>query len=352
MVALHDYTGVIHFHSEYSYDGRAPLREILKAARQNGIDFLMLTDHSCLTAKENGMEGWHDNVLLIVGQEIAPRCNHYLAFGLDRPIKVDENQEVIPQNIIDTVNRRGGIGFIAHPDHEGTEVFHVKHFPWLDWNVFNYTGMGIWDFMTDWQSSLINYPVALMSYFFPAFFLRGPRKITLDRWDSLNRRLKIVGIGELDNHDTPRKVLFLTLSVFPFKRAFRFVRTHIVSEEPFSGSADRDVSIVLNALKLGRAYFAMEYFQRASGFRFHLSDGDNVATMGDSFTLKKRAVASIRVPVSSRIRLIKDGFACWEGEAVQVRIPAETVGVYRIEVFLKAWGKYRPWIFSNPIYVQ
>ncbi len=352
MLALNDYTGIIHFHSEYSYDGRVPLQDILGAARKNGIDFLMLTDHSCLTAKENGMEGWHDNVLLIVGQEITPRFNHYLAFGIDHPIEVEENQEISPQNYIDEVSQRGGVGFIAHPDHEGTEMFHVKHFPWTDWNVLNYTGIGIWDFMTDWQSSLSNYPVAVMSYLFPAFFLRGPRKITLDRWDSLNRQLKIVGIGELDNHDTPRKVFFLMLSVFPFKRAFRFVRTHVVTEEPFSGDADEDVAIILNALRRGRVYVAMEYFREAAGFQFVLSDGDDVATMGDTFALRTSAVASIRVPVSARIRLIKDGHPCWEGEAAHADVSVVTKGVYRVEASLKTWGKFRPWIYSNPIYVR
>ncbi len=352
MLQLYDYTGIIHFHSEYSYDGRVPIRDILDDASKSGIDFLMLTDHSCLTAKEKGLEGWHKNVLLIVGQEIAPRFNHYLAFGLDRPIEVDEDEEITPQDIIDEVDRHGGIGFIAHPDHEGTEMFHVKHFPWTDWNVVNYTGIGIWDFMTDWQSSLINYPVALMSYLFPAFFLRGPRQVTLDRWDALNRQSKIVGIGELDNHDTPKKVLSLTLSVFPFKRAFRFVRTHVLTEEPLSGIADKDVSVILRALKRGRAYIAMEYFQEASGFQFLLSDGDTVATMGDSFTLKDKAVVSIRIPISARIRLIKDGRPCWENETAHAEVSIMSKGTYRVESFLKTWGKFRPWIFSNPIYVR
>jgi hypothetical protein len=26
-------------------------------------------------------------------------------------------------------------------------------------------------------------------------------------------------------------------------------------------------------------------------------------------------------------------------------------GVYRVEAYLRVLGKYRPWIFSNPIYV-
>ena len=29
----------------------------------------------------------------------------------------------------------GGFGFIAHPDHEGTAMFHVKHYEWQKWKV-------------------------------------------------------------------------------------------------------------------------------------------------------------------------------------------------------------------------
>jgi len=42
---LYDYAGAIHFHSNYSFDGRSSISEILEAAGENGLDFLMLTDH-------------------------------------------------------------------------------------------------------------------------------------------------------------------------------------------------------------------------------------------------------------------------------------------------------------------
>ena len=187
MPNFYDYTGIIHSHSAYSFDGRAPIGEILEAARINGIDFVMLTDHSNLRAKEEGFEGWHGDTLLIVGQEIAPRFNHYLAFQIDTPVVIAEDEpDSDPQAYVDEVLARGGMGFIAHPDHEGTELFHVKHYPWLDWSVTGYTGIGIWDFMTDWQNTLRGYPRSILSFLFPAFFLTGPRKVTLERWDRLN----------------------------------------------------------------------------------------------------------------------------------------------------------------------
>ena len=96
---LFDYAGAIHFHSSFSFDGRSPLATILRAANKNGLAFLMLTDHDHLWDRDEGWERWHNNTLLIVGQEISP------------------------QKYMDEVNAQGGFGLIAHPDHEGAKRF-------------------------------------------------------------------------------------------------------------------------------------------------------------------------------------------------------------------------------------
>lgn len=352
MLTLYDYAGVIHFHSEYSHDGRVSVSEIVRAAHGSEIDFLMLTDHSCLNAKTEGREGWNGDVLLMVGQEIAPRFNHYIAFGTNTPIVVGEEDRIHPQDYIDRINNEGGIGFICHPDHEGTEMFHVKHFPWVEWNVSGYSGMGIWDFMTDWQSSLTSYPRAILSYLCPALFLRGPRQVTLARWDTLNGLSRVVGIGELDNHDTPKRFCGLNLSVFPFARAFRFIRTHIVTDAPLRKNSQEDIEILLTALSRGRAYVALEYFRKARGFSFLLSDGEGTATMGDEFLLKGQATVHVAIPEKGKISLIKNGATMRQVTGRILEAPITENGNYRVEVYLKKCGRYRPWIFSNPIYVR
>jgi len=350
---LYDYTGVIHFHSSYSFDGRVSIEEIVKTAGENGIDFLMLTDHSTLGARKDGLEGWNGGILLVVGQEISPRFNHYLAFGIDEELIVDENDtEYRPQVCIDRVNMLGGIGFIAHPDHEGAEMFHVKHFPWKDWSVSGYTGMGVWDFMTDWQSTLKSLPDALVAYLFPAYVLKGPRDITLKRWDHLNKDGRIVGIGELDNHNTPRKILGMTVGIFPFRKAFRFIRTHLLLDNPLKGEAEEDMGALLSALKRGRAYIAMEYFRDAKGFSVSLSDPNREGTMGDEFYLKGEALLDVKIPERGRIRVVRDGDLFAETIDKDITCKISRKGVYRAESYLKVRGKYRPWIFSNPIYVR
>jgi len=327
---------------------------LLKAAVETGIEFLLVTDHSTLGGEEGGgQEGWNGDLLLIVGQEISPRFNHYLAFGINEEIVVDQNStHISPQDYIDRVNALGGIGFIAHPDHGGSEKFHVKHFPWQDWSVSGYTGMGVWDFMTDWQSTLKGLPSALIAYFLPAYVLKGPMDITLKRWDRLNKKGRVVGIGELDNHDTPRKILGITVGVFSFKRAFRFIRTHLLLDNPLSGDAEEDTNALLGALRNGRTYMAMEYFREAKGFLLSISDHNREATMGDEFQLKGEALLEVKLPESGVIRVIHDGCVHKEAVGRDIRCGISQRGVYRVEVLLKVRGKYRPWIFSNPVYVR
>jgi len=172
-MSLYDYTGVIHLHSSFSFDGHTPMEQIIHSAQNNGVDFLMLTDHDHLRARDEGWEGWQGRTLVIVGEEIAPRFNHYLAFNIKEPIvHFDDAEGKNPQKYIDAVKNQGGLGFIAHPDHEGTALFHVKHYCWNDWNINGYSGIGVWDFMTDWQSSLRGYFSGLLSFLFPAYFLQ------------------------------------------------------------------------------------------------------------------------------------------------------------------------------------
>ena len=243
-------------------------------------------------------------------------------------------QEISPQFYIDWVRSKGGLGFIAHPDHEGALRFHVKQHPWNDWSVTGYTGIGIWDFMTDCQSRLKGYPSALLSYYFPAYRLCGPKKETLERWDELNRTRKVVGIGELDNHETVKKLLGIQFHIFPFSEAFRFIRTHILTEAEFLKEDELDRGIILSALRRGRAYVALEYFENAKGFSFVIMDESEVATMGDEFLLDELAIVQIGLPAKGKIRLIKDGKLFREAVGRELTCGIDEPGIYRVEVYL------------------
>lgn len=349
----YDCTGVIHLHSAYSFDGRAAIGEITAAARRRGIHFLILTDHSTLAARSDGLEGYHQGVLLLVGEEIAPRFNHYLAFGHRQAIaQAGIAADVPPQQTIDAVRAQGGIGFIAHPDHRGTARFHVKHYPWRDWSTHGYTGLGIWDFMTDWQLGLTGYWSALGAYLCPALGLRGPLPETLARWDRLTQERRVVGIGELDNHDTTRRWLGIGIRVFSFRRVMGLICTHLLTATPLSGNSQEDIPLLLEALESGRAYVSLDRLRPATGFSMTLREGERAATMGEGFLMEKSAELQVLLPSQARISVVRNGAPFLEARGNELRVAIREPGVYRVEVRLQIWGRLRPWIFSNPLYVE
>lgn len=327
---MFDYCGAIHIHSFYSFDGYRKPKEIIEAANRCGLDFIVITDHFSIEAKK--YEGWHKNTLVVAAEEISPRYNHYLAFDIKNAVITDK-QEKNPQKYIDEVNRQGGYGFIAHPDHEGNKKFDIKSYRWNDWSIKNYTGFCIWDLQTDFQETLKNYPTALLSYLFPAYVLKGPKKETLKRWDALNQKEKKYGIGEIDNHESIRKYLGIKFKIFPFDFAFRTIRTHITIDEPFSKN-DSDVEKIHSALKNGKSFVSNDYFSNAMGFQFY-SENDKII---------------VRTSRKAKIKIIKNGDLFAESFSDTAVVKTEGSGIYRCECYLKKFG-FRPWIFSNPIFV-
>jgi len=194
--------------------------------------------------------------------------------------------------------------------------------------------------MTDWQNNLSGYLRAILSYAFPAFFLRGPSPRTLARWDLLTREYRVVGIGELDNHDTLKRFMGLNLSVFPYARIFRLIRTHILTTDPLSGNSRDDITTLFDALRNGRVYVALDYYRSSSGFSLLLAEEGRYATMGDEFDLHRSAELKVSVPYQGCISIIRNGTLFHQATGKGLSVIICEPGVYRIEVSLKVLGHY------------
>ena len=96
---MRDLACVIHVHSTWS-DGTGTVPQIMRAAAKAGVDVVLLTDHDTLAARDHGQEGWHGDVLLLVGEEVTPHDNHYLAFGIDEVIRKN-GRSPAPRPILD-----------------------------------------------------------------------------------------------------------------------------------------------------------------------------------------------------------------------------------------------------------
>jgi len=347
-----DYSGCIHFHSAYSYDARVPLARILEAGSRVGLDYAIVTDHFRLDARQEGQEGYHRNLLLIVGEEISPRYNHYLALGIKKPIVVWKT-ETDAQRIIDEVNAQGGFGFMAHPDHAGAPLVGSRANPWIRWDVHGFAGLGIWDLMSDWNSALSSPWGTLYACLRPAFALKGPSAAALARWDELAQKGHCVAIGEIDNHGHRRSFFGFTREIFPFEFAFRTIRTHVLLEKPLTKNAEEDRRAILAALKGGQSYVSLDFWKDPTGFSFAIYDDKNRAWPGGEFVRNGQAILEAKLPSPGRIGLIRNGrLVKEEHRRAVLQWDIDIPGVYRIEAQQTVAGRFRPWIYSNPIWVR
>jgi hypothetical protein len=142
------------------------------------------------------------------------------------------------------------------------------------------------------------------------------------------------------------------IDVDPYYRSFRNVSTHLLAKELTEAS-------LRDALRSGRAYVAHEWLCDATGFRFEVVEGSGrqgedkvVARLGDETKFVVNVVLRARLPAPCRIQFFRDGqlIATEEGRELAHRL--EQPGVYRCEASFRVNGEFRPWIYSNPIYLR
>jgi hypothetical protein len=229
----------------------------------------------------------------------------------------------------------------------------VQAYTWNDWSVRGFTGVSVWDLMTDWQERLSSYPSACLAYLFPAWSLTGPKKETLQRWDAMNATGRVAGYGEVDNHDARKRVFGREFRIFPFEVAFSTIRTHILVEESLSADGEAACRQVYDAIRGCRLYMAQERWRSAKGFSFTVSGKNGAASTGGDYRAAGTPfTVEVTVPEAGTIRLVRDGRTVAETAGKILRTTVGDAGVYRTEVRRKVLGRDKPWIYSNPVWVH
>ncbi len=345
----YEYVGNIHIHTVHS-DGSGTFQDIVQAARRAGLDFVVVTDHNVLTKEE---EGYRDGLLVLVGQEVhdpnrKPEANHLLCLGVKEDVS---HLAADPQQVIDAVNAQGGVTFLAHPIERSSPLV-PKTFPWVDWRVRGFTGIELWNYMSSFREFAVNYAVGLIFSFLPQAFPEGPLPEVLSLWDDLLVEDKVVAIGGSDAHGKTYRAGPIRRRIFPYDFLFRAVNTHILVPEPFSGDATHDAALVYDALRQGHAWVAYDLIGDTRHFRFWATFKGGRAIMGDDVSLAGEPILHAITPERARFLLRKDGEVVHDRVGRTMTYTVREAGVYRLEVWKRAWGKERGWIFANPIYVR
>ncbi len=349
---MHDLACVVHLHSLYS-DGTGTVPEIAQAARRAGVDVVMLTDHDTLEAKRQGEEGWHDGVLVLVGEEVTPpHGNHTLAFGIEREIA---HRGLSGAEIAAAIRAAGGLSIAAHPFSHGSERFKRagKGIPHDGLESEDLDAIELWSFVTDTAETLTSVPEALRFIATPNRVLEHPPERNLRSWDALGRNRRLVAIGGLDAHQIGKRIgPVVPLRLMSYKRSFRQLRTHVLCEHGPSGDLEADAASIYAALREGRCYLAVDALAPARGFRFEAVErGETVVPMGGEVAAGRFTLRA-HTPLPARLRLLRDGVEVAATVGTDIEHEAETAGVYRVEARRRAHGRERTWIVSNPIYLR
>jgi hypothetical protein len=347
---MQDLSCVVHLHSLYS-DGTGTVSEIARAAARNDLDVVLLTDHDTLEARQRGEEGWHDGVLVLVGQEVSPiGRNHYLAFDLEEEI---DHHGLDAAGICAAVREAGGFGFAAHPFSRGSERFkRASGMPFEDLDCDALHGIELWSLVTDTAERLPSLRAALRFIAAPRRFVDHPPSENLRQWDRLCQVRRAVAIGGVDAHQFGKRIgPFVPLRLMSYRRSFGLLRTHVLAAEPLSGELRRDRELVYGALREGRCYLAMDSVAPAAGFSFFAEGPAGRVEMGAEATAGDWTLRA-EAAFDARWRLLRDGELLEQASGPRVTAAAGEAGVYRVEAYRDAHGAERTWILSNPIYLR
>lgn len=321
--------GVIHVHSTYS-DGTLPVEGIARIAEQQGLDYVILTDHDTLQGRRDGKEGLHGKTLVIADTEISTGAGHLLALRL--------KEEVPPRRpageTVRAVSEQGGLGFIAHAT--------WRKRPWRDPEIGEITGLEIYDLASDVSDE---FPVSVAL----AALLAGP-DISLPRWVDRPKDLlalwdrllaggrRVVGIGSGDAHG----LQWFGFRLGPYSTVFKLVRNHLLIRGELTAQAAHE------AIEKGRLFVAHDVFADARGFLFLAeNEGAVQGVMGDEVRISPGLRLYSYLPSPGRMTLFRNGKEVARAEGQHGWFEVAGPGAYRLE----AARRGRPWIYSNPIYV-
>ena len=361
---MHEIVVNLHMHTRYS-DGSGTHKDIAHAAIKAGLDAVIVTDHNVLV---KGVEGYYrlprnpstplrtGRVLLLVGQEVhdqdrIPQKNHLLVFNANRDVSHLADD---PQTLINGVNDSGGLSFLAHPKDPEALAFKETDISWEAWDARNYTGIELWNGLSELKTVVPTKLHGAFHAFFPHFIGHHPIPETVERWDDLlTQGRRVVAIGGSDAHALHMHMGPIPRVIFPYDFHFRTVNTHLFVTEPLSGDISTDKKMIYDALAAGRCFVGYDLPGSTRGFIFKARGLERTVFMGEEITIKGGVTFQAHLPKPAEIRLIKDGrvIRIWRN-SYACAYSASEPGVYRVEAWKSYLGIKRGWIFSNPIYVK
>lgn len=346
----------IHIHTKYS-DGEKMQLEIAEIAARNDLDVIFITDHNIYV---EGFDKYYDfagkKVLLITGEEIhdinrIPQKNHLLTLGVSHS---HSNITGKLQDLINKISKDGGLTFIAHGFDPALPAFGEEDLSWADWSVEGFTGLELWNNLSEFKIRVKSKLQGIFYAFFPDLLAKEPPVQLRKIWDRfLKEGKKVVAIGGSDAHTLIYKFGPFIKEVFPYRYHFRTINTHILLPSPRTFVPEPDSKIILRSLKSGNAFIANDHIKPSKGFCFYAELHGKKFSMGEEIFFRRGLLIHARLPFPAKCFLIRNGTPIIRyDKTTKIDYPVTGRGVYRLECYRNQFFRSRGWIFSNPIYIS
>jgi hypothetical protein len=304
-----DLRGAVHVHTDASHDSPGTLEAVVAAARSAGLRWVALTEHT--DPGQLGPLGEIDGITVLPGFEASTAGGSLLAIGVDQsPPRSKDAAELVRWT-----HAAGGVAYVGH--FERSRLAEPEA-----WRAAAPDGVELLNLHANaelrrgslaWRIPLLPGSIALRTLaFLPAD--------NLARWDALPGPPPIV--GGVDAHAKFRLLGALGGTVDRYRDIFRLVTTHVRARDTSPAS-------ILDALRSGRSYVAIEARGRVDAFRFE----------------RTPAGYQLAAPQKARLSLYCDGqrVATRKAQSAVLTPPAGATAC-RAEARLDG----RPWIVSSP----
>jgi hypothetical protein len=346
--------GAFHVHSQQS-DGSGTRSGIAAAAARASLQFIVFTDHGDATRQPEA-PSYSSGVLCIDAVEISTTGGHYVALGVAKaPYRLGGE----PSAVVEDVRRLGGFGIVAHPDSPKPAL------AWKDWTV-DADGVEWLNADSEWRNeSWPSLGRSLLGYLArpgPALAAMLDRPVvTLSRWDAMTTRRQMPAFAAHDAHGGLGGTLEGRLSplrIPSYESSFRSFAMRAVLRSPPAGNASEDAALLLDALRAGRTYTAIDGVAAPAWLEFQAEREGQVAAMGERLAGSGPARLTARVPTleGSVLVFLRSGLG---NATVVAQTPGGEAsalisepGAYRVELRPAGGGSRPPWILSNPIYID
>lgn len=361
--AYYDYRGVINVHSNISIGSSTP-QEIGDAARQSGLDFLILTDLNAFEGNVHN-DSYSQNVLFLNGGKYSYLDSRLIFYSPNKNL-IGKNLGEAQIRFSDILTQTDGgnkesISILAHPyklgftwsgdlppSLDGIEVLNIKSLSVQAWQKSK--ASVIWSFLI--------YP------FNPEFslarlFQEPSEEFALFDKTSQNQKIFAFAGAEASARAIP---LANYLIRFPsYQLNFEIATNHVLLPSELTGNLNSDRQKIFNALKKGQFYLAFDALGDPKGFVATIEDRGRSYLMGSQVKLSKGMSLNVHVPGPPKnffeVVIYRNGEKIRSVNDPEISVPISEPGVYRIQVRIAVpmplpdANRWVSWIYSNPFYV-